>query len=190
MATEPTREKYPDLPYSNFPVEEDYFARMKDVGADTVKYVKQYNTYAEAENWDGCSNVLANHPEVISCLFDAEKFNQLRDSILATQRYYLNDVKADLNNIREYINTVKNEKVGIDDTDENEQSKLTTYSAYKIYNQLKKVDESLEKAKTKISENASAIKTVKESVAPVILSDEFIDKWTKKLTPAESTETA
>lgn len=172
MATEPTREKYPDLPYSNFPVEEDYFARMKDVGADTVKYVKQYNTYAEAENWDGCANVLSEHPEVINCLFDAEKFNKLRDAILATQRYYLNNVKADMDSMKEYVEYLKAETVGINDTEENAQSKLTTYSAYKI-----------SKLQTDTNNKISKLQT---DTAPVILSKEFIDKWTAKIGGSKS----
>ena len=41
-------------------------------------------------------------------MFDAEKFNWMRDAIIALQRYYINNVNINLSEVKNYINMTVN----------------------------------------------------------------------------------
>lgn len=118
-------ETYIDCPLSNFPLSEDYFDRMSDVNSVLRPLVRQFNEYAAAENFEACNNLLRNNPDLVKCLLNADKFNSLRDAIIAVERFMLD-------NIQEFINTVAQSVVGINDNPTAEEASLVSYSAEKV----------------------------------------------------------
>ena len=124
-AIEPKTETYIDLPLTNFPVSEDTPIRMSDVDAVLMPVVLQYNQYYAAGNLAACNTLLSNNPNLVKCLFNADKYNWLRDAVIAVQRYYLEDVQT-------FINTVAQNTIGIEDNPTEEQMSIVTYSASKI----------------------------------------------------------
>ena len=126
-AIEPKTETYIDLPLTNFPVSEDTPIRMNDVDAVLMPVVLQYNQYYAAGNLAACNTLLSNNPNLVKCLFNADKYNWLRDAVIAIQRYYLEDVQT-------FINTVAQNTIGIEDNPTEEQMNFVTYSAKKINN--------------------------------------------------------
>lgn len=121
----PKTDKYIDLPLTEFPVKEDTVIRMQDINAVQMPLVKQYNEYFAAGNKAACDTLLSNNPEVLSCFFNADKFNWARDAIIALQRYYLEDVVT-------FINNVAANTVGVEDNPTEEQANTVAYSAFKV----------------------------------------------------------
>lgn len=124
----PITSTYIDKPLTNFPVSEDIFDRMMDVSITLFPLVKEYNEYYAAGNLSGCHTLLANNPELQSCLFNAEKYNKLRDAVLAIEEYLLTQLED------VYTNVVQN-AVGINDKVSGAEAALVAYSAEKV-NQL------------------------------------------------------
>lgn len=122
---EPASEQNVDTPLTNFPVSEDYFDRMSDVSADLVSFVTQYNTFFQSGNMNECSRLLAENPDLKACFFNADKYNQLRDSIISMERFLLNQVD-------QLYNSVVQNAVGINDNPTPEQAAIVSYSAEKI----------------------------------------------------------
>lgn len=116
---------YPDLPRSSFPEKEDTFPLMSDVDASKLTLVHQYEEYARAGNIQACNQLLTSYPELESCLFNAQKLNKLRDAVIATQRYYLEDV-------HDMVELTAQNAVGINDAPSEEQSAITAYSSKKV----------------------------------------------------------
>lgn len=116
---------YPDLPRSSFPEKEDTFPLMSDVDASKLTLVHQYEEYARAGNIQACNQLLTSYPELESCLFNAQKLNKLRDAVIATQRYYLEDV-------HDMVELTAQNAIGINDNPNEEQSAVTTYSSKKV----------------------------------------------------------
>lgn len=125
VALEPATQKYVDLPLTEFPVKEDNRKRMMDINSVLMPVVTQYNSYFAQGNLAACNDIIKNNPDVLDCFFNAEKWNWLRDAIIAQQRFYLEDVVK-------FINTVAQNTVGIEDNPTAEQASLVAYSAEKV----------------------------------------------------------
>lgn len=69
--------------------------------------------------------ILDNNEELANCLFNADKYNWMRDAIIAMERYYLNDVQTMVEGIA--ANTI-----GIDDTNSQNSPNTNGYSISKI----------------------------------------------------------
>lgn len=69
--------------------------------------------------------ILDNNEELANCLFNADKYNWMRDAIIAMERYYLNDVQTMVEGIA--ANTI-----GIDDTNSQDSPNTNGYSISKI----------------------------------------------------------
>lgn len=121
----PHQEPYEDLQHTKFPVAEDTFHYMKDISQEVMTFVTQYNNYFAQGNLTACNNLFKNNPELLDYFFNAEKWNQLRDAILAVERYYLNDVT-------EFIYHVAQNAIGVSDNPTEEQLATTAYPAGKI----------------------------------------------------------
>ena len=70
-------------------------------------------------------SILDNNEELANCLFNADKYNWMRDAIIAMERYYLNDVQTMVEGIA--ANTI-----GIDDTNSQGSPNTNGYSISKI----------------------------------------------------------
>ena len=90
---------YSDLPRSSLPVQIDNINEMQDITADLIDLQNQFYTYVNNKDLTGASNLLNNNPQLIPCLFNAEKYNSLRDTIVALQRMFLDDIEKYIMNI-------------------------------------------------------------------------------------------
>lgn len=94
---------YSDLPYTEYPAREDTHHRMTDVDANTIQYVKSFEFYYIQGDYSSCKDLLINHPELVNCMFNADKYNWMRDAIIAIERNYTDTIEADLSDIRTFI---------------------------------------------------------------------------------------
>lgn len=129
----PMSETYIDKPFTSFPVSEDTFDRMMDVTINLMPLVQQYNTYYASGNLSACNQLLSNNPELQNCLFNAKKYNQLRDAVLAIEEYFLTQIDT-------LYNTIAQNASDIDDNPSEEKASIVSYSAEKVnqlFNQIK-----------------------------------------------------
>lgn len=132
---------YSDTPLTNFPDKEDNWARMSDITSTLASVALQYNQLWESGQLDQANNLLQSYPSLKNCIFNADKWNKMRDSIIAIERYYLNDVQT-------MINKVAQNTVGINDSPESVQKPNVAYSAYKTENLIKEKIQTFSDVKT------------------------------------------
>lgn len=80
-------ETYQDLPNSNFPEKVDDLSRMSDLTYEDLALAEQYDKFYKARNLTEANDMLENNPNLKTKIFNAEKFNKLRDSTIAVQRW-------------------------------------------------------------------------------------------------------
>lgn len=85
--------KYTDLPRSNLPAAKDDINEMQDLTLDLIEARNSFYNYINLGNLSEAEQVLEQNPTLLSCLFNADKYNSLRDSIIALQRLYLDDIE-------------------------------------------------------------------------------------------------
>lgn len=117
-----------DTPLTNFPVGEDTFPRMSDVSVTLLPLVLQYNNYCQNGQLALAKQLLVSNPELDACLHNAEKWNMIRDAIIAMQRFLLNQVDSLYNEI---LNAAK-ENIGISDNPPAGKESMVAYSAAKV----------------------------------------------------------
>lgn len=122
---DPETGKYPDLPYANFPAEESTIDRMEDISSITYPLVMQYEEYIKSGNFDAANQLINDNPDLLKNFFNPTKFNWIRDTFIAMERYYLEQINT------AYEQTIQN-AVGINDTPTEEESPVVAYSAKKI----------------------------------------------------------
>lgn len=130
-------ERYVDMPLTNFPVSEDTWNRMSDVNIVLMPLITQFNEFYKKGDITSCNQLLKNHPDLLDCFFNAEKWNCIRDAVIALERYYLEEVET-------FIQTVAQHALGIQDQPSEEQMPVVAYSAAKVnslLNALKHVQE-------------------------------------------------
>lgn len=140
---------YEDTPLTNFPDAEDNWARMSDVTATLLSAALQYNTLWEEGKIDEANDLLDANPALKNTIFNADKWNKLRDAIIAVERYYLNDVQ-------DFIEETAQSAIGINDNPEEEDKTLVSYSA-------SKVDELINNTTTNITTKLTTVKTASVS---------------------------
>lgn len=118
-------ERYVDTPLTNFPVSEDNIDRMSDITSDLMPIVIQYNQYIQSGNITEANNLLKSNPRLMSCFFNADKWNVLRDAVIAMERFYLEEVD-------EAIKNAAQNAVGINDNPSSSQKPYVAYSAQKV----------------------------------------------------------
>lgn len=125
------QETYEDLPLTNFPVSEDTFERMMDITISMYPLIKQYNEYFSQGNLSACNNLLANNPDLQKSFQNADKYNQLRDGLIAMQRFLLTEVD-------ELYHHVAQSAIGINDNPTEDEKSTVSYSAEKVDNMFNK----------------------------------------------------
>lgn len=93
---------YPDLNNTNFPEEVDSYDLFLDPTLDTLSLINQYYNLFDMGDLDGCATLLSNNPILKQMIINAGSLNKLRDSIIATQRFYLDNVQPYLQDIVKY----------------------------------------------------------------------------------------
>ena len=83
--------KYPDLD-CNFPESVDNIDKMQDLTTVTKPLADQYYAMVEAGQISEANTFLAKNPSLVYSIFNASKFNKLRDSMIAVQRMFRDDI--------------------------------------------------------------------------------------------------
>lgn len=147
-------EGYEDTPLTKFPTSEDTFPRMSDVSVTLLPVVLQYNQYISSGNKTAADQLLENNPDLYNCLHDAEKWNMIRDALIAMQRFLLNKVDEF------YMEVVQN-AAGINDAPTEEQASTVSYSASKVDSLITDINNQI----NNIDNTADADKSVKYSTS-------------------------
>lgn len=116
---------YDDLPLTDFPAKEDSWARMSDISTSLIAAEAQYQALWDAGDLNGANALLESNEGLKNAIFNADKWNRIRDAIIALQRYYLNDVQT-------YIEETGKLAVGINDSPTEEEKPLSSYSVTKV----------------------------------------------------------
>lgn len=188
ITIEPKSEVYEDLPLTNFPVSEDNWSRMTDVNLILMPLVKKYNEYSTAGNLSACNKLIADNPDLLDCFFNADKWNKMRDAVLALERFYLED-------IQEFHYNVAQNALGINDNPTEEQLKTTAYSTGFINHALADINAQLNKLQNSVVITLSASKwsqtapySQRVAVQGIKASDEpSVYSWTPKTLAADAT---
>ena len=91
---------YTDLTETVFPEAVDTIVRMSDVASSDITAVNQYYARYNAGDMTGAAQILLSNPGLQNKIFNAAKFNKLIDAVIAIQRYYKEDVKAEVEQFR------------------------------------------------------------------------------------------
>ena len=84
--------KYTDLSNS-FPAAVDTIDKMQDLTITTKKKADKYYEYINANNITGANDYLSKseNSDLLLSVFNADKFNMLRDMIISIERFFLDD---------------------------------------------------------------------------------------------------
>ena len=84
---------YPDLNFTTFPNSLDNIALKSNITNSTdANLVSQIQTYILNGNFASAAEILANNTQLNGKIFNANDYNQLRDCVLALERFYKNDI--------------------------------------------------------------------------------------------------
>lgn len=85
--------KYTDLS-NNFPAAVDTIDKMQDLTITTKKKADKYYEYINANNITGANDYLgkSENSDLLLSIFNADKFNTLRDMIISIERFFLDDI--------------------------------------------------------------------------------------------------
>lgn len=84
---------YPDLDFTNYPNALDNISLKSNITNSTdAQLVEQIQTAILAVDFATASAILNANPQLNGKIFAANDYNQLRDAILALERFYQNDI--------------------------------------------------------------------------------------------------
>lgn len=83
--------RYSDLD-SNFPDSVDNIDKMQDLTTTTKPLADQYYDLISSGKIEEANTFLGNNSRLLYSIFNAAKFNKLRDSIIAIQRLFIEDI--------------------------------------------------------------------------------------------------
>lgn len=91
---------YPDLD-CNFPESIDNIDKMQDLTVTTKQLADQYYSLMNAGKITEANEFLASNQKLVYSIFNAAKFNKLRDSIISVQRMFVEDIDEYLGNLHD-----------------------------------------------------------------------------------------
>lgn len=121
---------YTDLPETQFPDAIDELSRMSDLTSGDIPLVNEYYAYYNAGNMTAAAQLLANNPSLLSKLFNAAKFNILRDALIALQRFYMSDVQTYIDSTRQSLEDEIMDRTTYDEYDPEHVYKKSEYVMY------------------------------------------------------------
>lgn len=84
---------YPDLDFTNYPGSLDNIALKSNITNSTdAQLVNQIQTAIIAGDFSTATTILNNNPYLNGKIFNANDYNQIRDALLALERFYKNDI--------------------------------------------------------------------------------------------------
>lgn len=85
---------YPDLDFTNYPGELDNITLKSNITNTTdAQLVAQIQASILAGDFANASSILNSNPQLNGKIFSANDYNQIRDAILALERFYNSDIK-------------------------------------------------------------------------------------------------
>lgn len=86
---------YPDLDFTSFPNSLDNIVLKTNItNATDANLVNQIQTAILSGDFVTAASVLNNNPQLNGKIFSANDYNQLRDCVLALERFYKNDLQT------------------------------------------------------------------------------------------------
>ena len=83
---------YTDL-QNNFPDSVDTLDKMQDLNTSTKTMADRYYSMVEANNITSANEYLVQNPSLALSVFNADKYNKLRDAIVSVERFFYDEVK-------------------------------------------------------------------------------------------------
>ena len=84
---------YPDLDFTNYPGELDNIQLKSNIANSTdAQLVAQIQAAIIAGDFSNASAIINTNPQLNGKIFNANDYNQMRDAILALERFYNNDI--------------------------------------------------------------------------------------------------
>lgn len=120
-------ELYPDLPYTKFPGELDNMTQMMNITASDLPTINLFHYYLRNGDFEAAQLLFKTVPDIDKKLIDSTRLNQLRDAMIALERFYKTDVKpyTDEKSAEWLMKVMQFSYKGIWDD-------LTTYEAYNL----------------------------------------------------------
>lgn len=87
-------QSYPQYSFSNFPEDIDNFQYMQDLTSSEISLMKKYKMLVDEGNITLAQQILKDNPNLTSKIFNSEKYNKLRDAILAVQKTFNDNVQG------------------------------------------------------------------------------------------------
>lgn len=84
---------YPDLDFTNYPGQLDNISLKSNItNATDAQLVQQIQASIIAGDFSNASAIINANPQLNGKIFNANDYNQIRDAILALERFYDNDI--------------------------------------------------------------------------------------------------
>lgn len=84
---------YPDLDFTNYPGSLDNLQLKSNItNATDAQLVEQIQSSIIAGDFANASAIIAANPQLNGKIFSANDYNQIRDAVLALERFYKNDI--------------------------------------------------------------------------------------------------
>ena len=81
-------ELYPDLPYTKFPGELDNMSQMMNITASDLPTINLFHYYLRNGDFEAAQLLFRTVPDIDKKLIDSTRLNQLRDAMIALERFY------------------------------------------------------------------------------------------------------
>lgn len=101
---------FPEYSNSEFPEQLDSFPRMQDITSSEVALMNDYKRFITNADISSAQSLLESNPSLRDKLFDASKFNSLRDAILSTQKFFTTNVQGFVENKQREMNQYTDNK--------------------------------------------------------------------------------
>lgn len=125
MAYNEETQSYDEYPDSPFPGKIMDNPKMQDLSPMLRPIAEQYNEAWMINDTDTMDSLLHQYPNLEKTLFNAKKFNILRDNIIALQQFFIDKVKQMIDTIAQHTIGIKNDAAATE-------KETNTYSASKI----------------------------------------------------------
>jgi ABC-type antimicrobial peptide transport system permease subunit len=126
---------YPNLSETLFPEQVDPMSRMSDLEITDLALVAEYYRLYNSGNLTAAKQLILSNPQLNNKLFNAQKFNQLIDAVVAVQQFFKD-------NVVDYIEVQKGEIQTISSKAKDDINKIVSDS-YNLFNNF--VDEFTDK---------------------------------------------
>lgn len=84
---------YPDLDFTNYPGQLDNIQLKSNItNATDAQLVQQIQTAILAGDFSNAAAIINANPQLNGKIFNANDYNQIRDAVLALERFYQNDI--------------------------------------------------------------------------------------------------